>query len=133
MLPNETNAAEFAPPPGVDIDLSSEYVIEANQIDTLILNNIDDRNNITFGFLSSNQISGMSMAQNVRINGQGPFSGIYYDNIEIVELNLGDGVANITVESTPGDAIHILNLGGGDDVVTVRTLAGPLIVNGNGG
>ena len=131
-LPTETNPDFFEPPGGYLIDMSSEFVYEEDQVDTLILNDLDTRGESSLGILRCGKIDGMSMGLGIYIAGEGPFSGIDYDGIEIIVLNLGDGVDEILIEDTT-EAVHVLNLGKGDDIVTVKTLIGPLLVNGNEG
>ena len=101
MVPGESNPPEFVIAPGVSIDSTMFLVDEAKQVDTLIINNIDVRGNLpSVGILTSDQFVGMNMANEITILSIGPFSGITYSDIEVVVINLGDGVDHITVENT---------------------------------
>lgn len=50
----------------------------------------------------------------------------------MLTFNFGDEVDRIYVNKS-SEAIHVLNLGDGDDYVEVRALSGPLIINGDEG
>ena len=131
-LPEEINGAVFDPP-NVTIDRTSSLVFESKQVDTLVIYNRDVRGNESSnGFLTAGQFTGMNMAQNIYVAGTGPFTGIYYESIEVVEFFLGDGVDKITVENTSA-AIHAMHLGKGDDDVRVKNIAGHFMVNGGEG
>lgn len=133
MLPQEENPETFQVPRGVVIDNTNALVFEENQVDTVVFSNFDVRGELpSVGTLSSSHFTGMGMGENIYVQSSGPYSGIKYDSIEVLTFNLGDGVDDITVESTT-EGIHIMNLGRGDDNVTVKSLSGPLIVNGNEG
>jgi hypothetical protein len=121
MLPREVNPTYFQIPPGFVVDNSNAFVYESNQVDRVIFNNLNTCNACaSVGVLDATSFYGMNMA------------GIEYKEIEIITFNLGDGVDSITVHST-SEAIHILNLGGQDDTVHVKSLAGPMLINGNDG
>ena len=133
ILPTESNPDVFIPPPNVTIDNSSTYAIEKNQVDSLIIFNWDVRgDNPSNGTLTTDQFTGMGMGQNIFVGGRQQKDGIHFAGIEIIEFYLGDGVDNITVEET-SSAIHILNLGGGDDKVHVKQISGPIIIQGGPG
>jgi len=133
MLPEETNPDEFIIPPGVIIDTTMYLVNEELQVDTIVINSLNVRGNLpSVGSLFFDQFVGMNMANDIFVMGKGPFSGISYNGIEVMIFNLGEGVDEITVENT-SEAIHVMNMNAGDDYVAVKTLSGPLIVDGNKG
>lgn len=131
MLPNETNPENLTLP--CEIDTSMYFVYEANQTDSVIFNNLDVRGDLpSYGTLLRDNFVGMSMSSDVLVFGDGPFSGVLYDQVELITFNLGDGIDVITIEST-SEAIHELNMAGEDDNVTVKGSSGPLLINGEGG
>ena len=133
MLPKEVNPDRFIIPDNVRIDETSALVYEKNQVDRVILNSLNVRGDSpSNGTLMLADFVGMSMSQDVFISKNGPFSGIFYEQIEVVIFNLGDGVDSIIVENT-SEAIHVMNLGGENDTVTVKDISGPLIINGGEG
>ena len=96
MLPQESNPDKFNIPPGVFIDNTMTLVDEANQVDTVILNNLDVRGNLpSVGIFTNDQFEGMNMANGISILGSEPYSGILYEEIEVFTFNLGDGIDNI--------------------------------------
>ena len=72
------------------------------------------------------------MAQNVVINGEAQLDGIVYEEIEVIEINLGNGVDAVTVVDT-SYAMHMLDLGKDDDSVLVHDISGPFIIHGREG
>lgn len=133
MLPNELNPTDFQIPPGYIIDTSNSFVHESNQVDKVIFNNVNAcRGCVSVGDFRDTSFYGMNMANNVMVLNDGPFHGIEYKEFEIITFNLGDGKDSITVHSTSG-AVHILNLEGQDDTVYVKSLSGPMLINGNDG
>jgi len=138
MLPIEINPPEFIIPPNADFSLLAEglantLVYEENQVDRVIFNNLDVRGNLpSVGTLSTKLFEGMTMAQDTYVLNAGPFSGVGFEGIEVMTFNLGDGVDSITVEST-SEAIHEMNLGGENDEITIKSLSGPLLINGDSG
>lgn len=133
MFTNETNPDNLTFPPGVEVDTTMYLVDEAKQVDTVIVNNLNVRGNLpSVGTLTEDQFTGMNMANEILILGSGPFSGIYYEDIEVFYFNLGDGVDVITVENT-SECIHVMNLAGENDTVVAKSIAGPLIMNGGEG
>jgi len=133
MLPVESNSGEFLIPTNVIIDTTMYLVDEAKQIDTVIFNNLNVRGELpSVGTLLKNQFLGMNMANNINVLQNGPFSGVVYEDIEVLVFNLGDGVDEITVENT-SEAIHVMNLAEQSDIVTVKAISGPMIINGEEG
>jgi len=99
MLPHESDADGPNLPNGTDTTMYD--VSEDEQVDTIILNNQNVHGtNASIGTLLADQFVGMKMANNIVIKGDGPFGGIYFKDIEVVVLNLGNGVDQITVENT---------------------------------
>ena len=134
MLPNETQPERFELPPGfVNLFAPNEDVLEEQQVDTLVINNLNVVGNLpSIGTLASAQFSGMNMGQNLIVLDNGPYNGLEYDEIEIITLNLGDGVNSIAVANT-SEAIHLLNLGIANDTVNIVDISGPFFVMGNAG
>ena len=133
ILPTESNPDVFIPPPNVTIDNSSTYAIEENQVDSLIIYNWDVRgDNPSNGTLIADQFTGMGMSQNIFVGGIRQKDGISFAGMEVVEFHLGNGIDNIVVEET-SSAIHIMDLGGGDDNVQVKQISGPFIIQGGPG
>ena len=106
-------------------------VKETHQTDVVTLNNLDAQGDL-HGTLYSDKFVGMDMASGVAIFGEGSYSGVEYAGLELITFNLGDGVDLLTVENT-SEAIHVMNLAKGNDNVTVKSLSGPLLVNGEEG
>jgi len=133
MLPTEVDPPNFQIPPNVIIDTSNTLVHESKQVDKLIFNNLDFRGDfVSIGVFDSAYFNGMNLANNVFVLTDGPFSGIQYESIEIITFNFGDGVDLITVNNTT-QAIHVMNLGGSSDTLNIKSLLGPLVVNGKDG
>jgi hypothetical protein len=72
------------------------------------------------------------MGKNIVINGQSQQDGIAYEEIEVLEMNLGGGVDDLTVVNT-SYALHMLDLSEGNDKVLVKDIAGPLLIHGQKG
>jgi len=133
MLPNETENATFIPPAGVVIDLSALDAIEENQVDRLLVYNLDVRGNQpSVGTLTFDQLVGFNMGQGIAIAGIEQRDGLVYGNMEIVEIYLGNGVDIVTVLNT-SEALHLLDLRGGNDDVVVKDISGPFVIQGGGG
>lgn len=133
MLPHETNPSRFIIPPGYTIDATNALVEEEKQVDRVVFNHLDAQGSLlTLGTLLSTHFLGIGMAQNIPIKGNGPYSGVEYGDIEVITFNFGNEDANIYVNET-SEAIHVLNMGHGDDKVTIKKISGPLLVNGEEG
>lgn len=72
------------------------------------------------------------MGTNIVIDGQAQLDGIYYDEMEVVEIYLGNGVDDLTIVGT-SHAMHILHLAAGDDAVRVKDILGPVLIHGEAG
>jgi hypothetical protein len=136
VMPHEfANPLEFIIPHGVVIDISPRLVYEENQVDAVIFNHMDAKG-YTEGTLQPTKLLGIGMVQDLFLLGNGPFSGIMYDGVELVTLNLGNESNQIFVNDT-SEAIHVINLdsngGLSNDNVVVTSLSGPLLINGGGG
>jgi hypothetical protein len=108
-------------------------VEEEKQVDRVVFNHLDAQGSLlTLGTLLSTHFLGIGMAQNIPIKGNGPYSGVEYGDIEVITFNFGNEDANIYVNET-SEAIHVLNMGHGDDKVTIKKISGPLLVNGEEG
>ena len=133
LFPGETDTDEFVVPKGATVDDSSSFAIEEDQVDTLIINHFDVRgNNPTYGTLYSNQLTGFGMHQGLVIAGADQDDGIAFTDMELIEIQLSPGKDVFTVESTC-EAIHVLDLGDGSDVVRVKDISGPFIIRGEEG
>jgi hypothetical protein len=133
MLPHETNPDRFIIPPGYTIDHTNALVNEEQQVDTVVFNHLDAQGSLqTLGTLLSTHFLGIGMAQNIPIKGNGPYSGVEYGDIEVLTFNFGNEHANIYVNET-SEAIHVLNMGPGNDTISIKKISGPMIVNGEEG
>ena len=113
------------------IDTSNTLVHESKQVDKLIFNNLDFCGNfVSIGVLDSAYFNGMNLANDVFVLTDGPFSGIQYESIKIITFNFGDRVDSITLNNTTQ---HVMNLGGSSDTLNIKSLSGPLVVNGKDG
>ena len=132
MLPHEWNPSEFIIPPNVIIDMTTELVFEENQVDTVIFNHLDQKGNAE-GTIIPNQFLGMGMIRDIFNLGSGPFSGISYDQIEVLTFNFGEEANMLYVNGT-AEAVHLVNLDStdkaSDDYVYVYSLSGPMLING---
>lgn len=135
MLPHESNPDEFIIPPGVTIEMTNEFVYEENQVDTVIFNHLDAQG-YAGGTLVPTKLLGIGMLQDLLIKGEGPFNGIFYEGLEVVTLNFGEE-SNLLFVNETSEAIHIVNLDSTDkasnDTVIVRSLSGPMLINGGMG
>ena len=103
MLPVELALypVEFLVPSNVTIDTTMYLVDEAKQVDTVIMNNLNVRGtNASIGTLFAEEFVGMNMANAIAIGEAGTFSGISYEEVEVMIWNLGDGSDVLTVENT---------------------------------
>lgn len=80
MLPHETNPGKFIVPPNHTVDDTNALVYEENQIDVVIFNHLDAQGNLpAVGTLLRSEFRGIGMAQNIPIQGKGPFWGVQYE------------------------------------------------------
>jgi hypothetical protein len=127
LLPLEFDDPVFVPPCGATLNNGTLYVIEENQVDHLIINNQDVRGSLpTIGTLTASQLTGMNMGRNLIIGGEPQLDGIFYQDMEVIEINLGNGKDILTVENTSA-AMHVLNLAGGNDEAFIKEISGPFI------
>ena len=61
------------------------------------------------------------------------FFGVEYEQLEYVEIRLGDAADTVTIEDTPDTTAFGLLLGGGDDSVVVNALNGDTEILGGAG
>ncbi|MCK4660995.1 MAG: hypothetical protein KAV82_15850, partial [Phycisphaerae bacterium] len=96
--------------------LGTVTILGGGGADTL---HLDDTGNVNpeTGVLTATTVTGLGMA-----------TGITYGDIESLEVDLGSGGDNFTIESTHASDTT-LNTNGGDDVVLVETTAGDTAVN----
>ena len=127
-LPGEFDEPEFVRPCGApEANNGTLNVVDANQVDYLIINNVDVRGSLpTTGVLTSSQLTGMNMGRNIVIGGVPQLDGIYYEEMEVIEIYLGDGSDEVLVQNTSA-AVHVLNLGDGDGDVLIQEISGPFI------
>jgi Ca2+-binding RTX toxin-like protein len=106
-------------------------VVEALQVDTVNLFNndspADDR-----GVLTEDRITGLGMGGTAIIGGRIFEGGITYSNLEAVNIFLGSGNDDFTVESTHR-ARTFISAGDGSDIVTVKTILGHTIIQTGAG
>lgn len=127
LFPGETDDDVFSPPCGVVLNNGTLYVLEEKQVDYLIINNLQARGNqAARGSLSFSQFTGMNMGQNNTIGGVNQFDGIYYKDMEVIEMNFGNVVHELFVKNTSA-AVHVLNLGSENDSIYVEEISGPFI------
>ncbi|CAB9505193.1 Kringle domain [Seminavis robusta] len=130
MLPGETDVDKFEIPDGYEADLSSFDAIEADSVNHLIIQNLDVRGSLkSIGTLTHDQFFGMNMGQNLVISGNAQRDGIVYRDMNLVELFLGNGADDITIEST-AEALYLLHTGADDDDVHVKNISGPVLIQG---
>ncbi|CAB9505197.1 Kringle domain [Seminavis robusta] len=133
MMPGETDTDEFVVPDGYEVDDSMFYAVEEKQVNTLIINNLDVRGELaSVGTLLADQFYGMNMGQNLVVSGAAQRDGIVYGDMSVIEINLGDGVDEITVVNTT-EALHVINANGGDDSIRVKAVSGPFVIHGGSG
>ncbi|HEX4527586.1 MAG TPA: hypothetical protein VH108_12695 [Gaiellaceae bacterium] len=115
LFAHETQGGPFVPP--LNPNLISD---ETQQTDVLQVLNSDSLANDT-GILTGTGITGLGMG-----------SGITYNDIELLRLDLGRSDDSLRIDSTHG-GITIVNAGPGNDRINVRTVAGPTTINGEDG
>lgn len=135
MLAHESNPSEFVIPTGVTIDMSSQFVIEDNHVDTVVFNHLDAKG-VEEGTIIPDQFIGMGLIKNLILLGRGPFNGIIHEGLEVITFNFGEEADVLFVNETT-QAIHLVNLDlterASDDYVEVRALSGPMMINSGKG
>lgn len=109
-------------------------VDEENQRDILVVNDTDNVTSYTelpSGELkvTADQISGLGMTDDQVIGGDTIPGGIAYEALEELEINLGSGANQITIEDTHRGATTI-DAGGGSDNILVKSISGHTTVHG---
>ncbi|MDE2507749.1 MAG: hypothetical protein KGM43_11100, partial [Planctomycetota bacterium] len=110
---------------GIVDNLLGTEIVNGSGSDTL---NVDDtgstlaKTGALAGYLTSTTLTGLNMGA----------GGITYHGQGFVNVNLGSGGNTFTIESTITGQTNV-NSGLGNDVVNVRTTAGPTTVNTGGG
>ena len=125
MLPGEDSGH---PDP---IDTPEGEAVEAKQVDRLIVHNEDSPQN-DVGQLTSSRITGLGMTPDRYVAGRLFPGGITYGSFEDLSILLGYGDDRFTVETTHRGTTT-LDLGAGNDTLTIRTLDGHTLVRGGAG
>ncbi len=120
MLPGEDSGH---PDP---IDTPEGEAVEAKQVDRLIVHNEDGPQN-DVGQLTSSRITGLGMTPDRYVAGRLFPGGITYGSFEDLSILLGYGDDRFTVETTHRGTTT-LDLGAGNDTLTIRTLDGHTLV-----
>ncbi|MFA5123855.1 hypothetical protein, partial [Zavarzinia sp.] len=97
-------------------------VDEATQVDTMTVYNGNSPADDT-GMLTSDQITGLGMADGTVIAGRDLPGGIVYRDLEVLNIELGRGVDRFTVVSTHTGSTNIFT-GAGADIITVQSIDG---------
>jgi len=67
----------------------------------IIFNHLNAQGNIpTVGTLLTSQFVGIGMNQDVYVGGNGPYSGVQFEEIEIITFNFGDEMNHIFINET---------------------------------
>ena len=109
----------------------NELVDEAVQVDVISVFNGESPSN-DVGTLTENHISGFGMADSSIIDGTIITAGIHYNNIETLNIELGSGNDQLSIESTHLGTTNVLT-GSGDDQVFVKTISGQTFIDGEAG
>ena len=125
VLPGETSTS---PKPPV---LPTIRVIEANQVDRLVVHN-EDSPAADIGTLTSSRITGLGMAPDTYVAGRLFQGGITYSDLEALEILLGYGNDTFNVLSTHAGTT-LIDGGAGNDTFNVLTLSGHTLLYGRGG
>jgi Ca2+-binding RTX toxin-like protein len=78
--------------------------------------------------LTASHLTGLGMGPDTVIGGQAFDGGITYFGLEAVNIHLGSGNQNVTVESTHSGETSIIS-GTGNDTIRVKTIGGRTFVN----
>ena len=100
----------------------------ANAVNTLNVFNNDSVGNDA-GVLTDSRLYGLGMGGGATIAGRTFQAGITYGDIQKVNVFLGSGNNNFTVQSTATSATTVVNTGRGTNTVNVQTIGGHTIVN----
>ena len=137
MLPGESSQ-ELVTTPNPAFD-----VIEAKQVDTLILDNGNDvaaetgtltynPNAVVDGITGIGTVTGLGLGGDRVIGDKTIAGGVTYGALESLVINLGKGVDTFTVLSTHSGRTELTG-GAGNDVFTVKTTSGFLRIDGDNG
>ncbi|MFT7227617.1 MAG: hypothetical protein ACI8PW_000192, partial [Methylophilaceae bacterium] len=128
----------FTQPWGIDLSAGTGYLItplnsnnfvsEPGQVDVV---NVYNRNSVSndAGTLTEDRLYGLGMGPTSVIGGETVLGGISYTNLEQVNIYLGSGKDQFTVESTHQGTTAIYG-GAGDNVIDVNTIAGHTTIDG---
>ena len=105
----------------------NERVIETDQVDSLNFNNsgspVDE-----YGVLTSDSIIGFGMGADIELAGITIPGGIRYSGLETLNLLLGSGSDNVTIESTHAGVTNI-NTGEGGSEINIKTISGHTFIH----
>ncbi|MGB8167836.1 MAG: calcium-binding protein, partial [Chthoniobacteraceae bacterium] len=106
-------------------------VNEADQVDILNVFNGDSPAD-DIGVLTEDRITGLGMGGKAIVGEREFDGGITYSNLEVVNVRLGSGADNFTVESTHR-GLTTISGAKGDDTITVKTILGHTVILGGDG
>ena len=106
-------------------------VNEADQVDILNVFNGDSPAD-DLGVLTEDRITGLGMGGQAIVGEREFEGGITYRNLEVVNVRLGSGADNFTVESTHR-GLTTISGAKGDDTITVKTILGHTVILGGDG
>jgi hypothetical protein len=125
VLPGESSGHPLT------ITATTAQAIESAQVDVLVVHNTDSPA-ADVGTLTGTRLTGLGMADDHVVAGRTLPGGITYAGFEDLTVLLGYGADTFTIESTHSGTTTI-DLGPGNDVVTVRTLSGHTRALGSSG
>ncbi|HRI80895.1 MAG TPA: hypothetical protein PLF88_00510, partial [Opitutaceae bacterium] len=106
-------------------------VNEEDQVDQLIVNSTGTAGP-TVGTLLADRIHGLGMVGETTIEGNVFPAGVRYAQMESITVRLGSGNDTFTIESTITGRT-LVDAGGGNDTINVRTISGHTTILGNTG
>jgi Ca2+-binding RTX toxin-like protein len=124
---NIVNVGSLAPATGGNVNaIAGKLVINGQSSSDTV--NVDDRGDSAgnTGLLTSNRLTGLGMA------GDDATKGIEYSAIETLNLSLGAGADDFTIQSTHA-GVTVLNTLGGADRVAIKATSGTTTVNSGDG
>jgi Ca2+-binding RTX toxin-like protein len=130
-VPEERASYYYAPiNPNVLVD-------EADQVDSLIVDNTDSPA-LETGVLTETRLTGLGMGPDTRIGTKTLQGGITYLNLESLNIELGYGKDNFTIESTHSGTTKVrtgdtLLDGVEDDIINIETLLGHTFIDTGSG
>ncbi|MDG1365231.1 MAG: FlgD immunoglobulin-like domain containing protein [Akkermansiaceae bacterium] len=131
VVPVKSDSYYYAPiNPNVLVD-------EVAQVDSLIVDNTDSPAFDT-GVLTETRLTGLGMGSDTRIGTKTLQGGITYLNLESLDIGLGVGKDNFTIESTHSGTTKVstgdtLLDGVEDDVINIETLLGHTFIDTGSG